>query len=238
MGNQNQNQLFFHYLNLLPYDKALVQQEMKWSDVGKEKKCAHFFGVEHLPVITLGKRGVFSTDIKFSEQELRALGFEIVQTDRGGLATIHSPGQLVIYPIVPLREFGFIVSSYVNFLLHVTQQTLLNLGVQTEQRENTGLYTKKGKICFVGIRVEKGVTRHGISINVNNDVDLFNVIHPCGMTEVSIDRLKNHGHSNSTQDIFFLWQKEFCNQYYKQPKFFDKNYKLTQSFLVTKKHCF
>ena len=65
-------------------------------------------------MITLGKRGVSSVDVRSSKQDLQALGFEIVQTDRGGLATIHSPGQLVIYPIISCVRAVF-VSSYVNF---------------------------------------------------------------------------------------------------------------------------
>lgn len=207
------DRISFQYIGHCSYKPALTVQQDCWLQVLATRSMGFVLGVEHSNVVTLGKRGSLTADVMFPETQLSARDFEIVRTDRGGQATIHTPGQLVIYPILPLREMGFTVSSYVQLLLSVSIEVLAAYGIAAKCGENTGLYTENGKICFVGIRVEKGVTRHGISLNISNDLSLFQVIRPCGMSGARIDSvLKASGQNPGLSEVFELWQKIFLGR--------------------------
>ena len=177
-----------NWLGLIGYQRALEGQHNAHSDV-LGGKPGIIMGLEHSPVVTLGLRAKQNTDI-LSFENLKSNGFEIVQTKRGGLATLHSPGQLVVYPVFSLRSAGLGVKDYVCLLLKVTQKTLEHFGVpcMAEGGAAPGVYTKTGKIAFVGIQIKSGVTLHGVSINLNNNLEFFKAISPCGLSEIKIDR--------------------------------------------------
>jgi lipoyl(octanoyl) transferase len=146
--------------------------------------------LEHPAVYTRGRRSQ-PAELPMGEDWYRAQGIEVCDTDRGGAVTYHGPGQLVAYPIVSLRQYGDDVHGYVRRLERVMIETLGGLGIESGTREGlTGVWTGGRKIGSIGVHISRGVTTHGLAINVNNDLQPFEWIVPCGiegaqMTSVS-----------------------------------------------------
>lgn len=162
-------------------------------------------GGEHPAIITLGRRA--------QTKEIRSSQISFQKCDRGGLATLHSPGQLVIYPLIHLRQRGWGVRDYVMDLLQVSQRTLTEVGVDTDLEIGTkaGLFTARGKIGFCGIQVSRGVSRFGIAINVSNDLSLFSHLRPCGRDSQVMDRLQDCSSTATinSEQLFALWMNQF-----------------------------
>ena len=142
--------------------------------------------LEHPPVYTLGRLSK-PEHIRLNEDELKALGISIHETDRGGQVTFHGPGQLVAYPIVDLREWGGPV-KYVRTLEQVIINTLEDLQVQAHLVEGlTGVWVNEtqneAKIAAIGVKISRGVAFHGLSINVNTDLAYYENIVPCGIED-------------------------------------------------------
>lgn len=176
-----------NYLGCQDYSAVFKIQESIASHVSQTKKIM-LLGCEHPDVITLGRRAsgkeIFNPDV-----------LPIVQSTRGGLATIHSRGQLVIYPILDLRQQNLSVKGYVELLLDVTTDFLNIYKIPTaKDMKQVGLYTEKGKIAFCGVEIRQRVSLHGISINISNDLNLFELISPCGIHHSAMDKMQNHIH--------------------------------------------
>ncbi len=164
------------WLGLTPYSKALDQQAQAWQQVHNKELSGVILGCEHPAVITLGRSAQRDSELK-----LQATDFEVYQIDRGGQATLHNPGQLVIYPIISLNDYNLRIKDFIFLLEQVSINTLSELGVESFRKENSpGLYTENGKIVFIGIRIDQKITRHGISINVKNNLWDFDKIRICG----------------------------------------------------------
>ncbi|MES2768310.1 MAG: lipoyl(octanoyl) transferase LipB [Bdellovibrionota bacterium] len=167
-------------------------------------------GVEHPSVITLGKRAEPSEEIKITLDSLEDLNIQYYKVDRGGHATLHSPGQLVIYPILNLSEYGLTVRDYLCALQKSTIAFFDQLGIKTFAKEDSpGIYTKKGKIAFFGIRVKKGIAFHGLAINVSNDTEDFSLIRSCGASLETFDRVADHGVKMPLADLYSRWTDAF-----------------------------
>lgn len=142
--------------------------------------------VEHSPVFTLGRRGG-RENLLVSEEMLRRSGTPIVQVERGGNITYHGPGQLVVYPIVHLPSFGLGVVDLVDRLEEVMIRTCAAWGVEAERNAlNRGAWAGKKKIGSIGIAVRRGVSFHGLALNVNLDLTPFCWIQPCGLEGVGV----------------------------------------------------
>ena len=143
--------------------------------------------LEHAPVYTMGRRG--------GRRHLRvpeaALGAPLVDSDRGGDATFHGPGQLVVYPILHLRERGIGVGRYVRLLEQAMIETAAAFGVEAERRRGMpGCWAGGRKLGSVGVRVTDGVSRHGLALNVCTDLAWFEAITPCGLAGVEMTSLE------------------------------------------------
>jgi lipoyl(octanoyl) transferase len=169
-------------------------------------------GFEYYPVITLGKRAEASEELINSADSIQKLGIELVETDRGGQATLHSPGQLVIYPLVPIRKLGISVRDFVGILESSTILWLQKYQIKAEKREDAGVFTDRGKIAFIGIRVDRGITKHGISINISNDLSMFDQIRACGQIKRSLDSLSERGHPIELSQAFDEWGLYFGSE--------------------------
>lgn len=149
---------------------------------------------EHPPVFTLGKRGGLGS-LTVDENFIKSRGVDIVQTERGGDITYHGPGQIVVYPIVHLRESKLSVKTYVEMLEEVMIESGSDCGVKAGRDErNRGIWVGDNKIGSIGIRVRHGVTFHGFAFNVTLDFEHFSWIQPCGLSGVgvtSVDRETN-----------------------------------------------
>ena len=180
-------------LGTMPYRDAWARQERVHADVaagGKERLLL----VEHPPVITCGRRPNTGQNLLTSRDELAKLNVEFVESDRGGDITFHGPGQLVAYPIVRLIDPRLSVGSYVRLLEQTVIESLGETGIAARKDEcavgvwvggdgegGGGSADALAKICALGVRVRRGVTMHGIALNVDTDLNYFNLIIPCGL---------------------------------------------------------
>ena len=138
--------------------------------------------LEHPHVYTKGRLSKES-DVLVPEEILAAKGIRIYETDRGGQVTYHGFGQLVIYPILNLREWGGPV-KYVRALEKVVITTLTEMGITANcESSNTGVWTDQGKIAAIGVKISRGIAFHGLSLNVNTDLTYYRDIVPCGFTD-------------------------------------------------------
>jgi lipoyl(octanoyl) transferase len=145
--------------------------------------------VEHEPVLTLG-RGADERHVLASAAELEARGIEVIRVERGGEVTYHGPGQLVAYPILALSRRGLMLRPLVRALEAAMVETCAAFGVRADRRDgHPGCWidpdgSSPRKIGALGIRVERGVSYHGIALNVSPDLDDFALIDACGMPGV------------------------------------------------------
>jgi lipoate-protein ligase B len=203
--------MIIQYSGLISYQKGLDLQQQSF-DLVKANGRPVAIGCEHYPVITLGRSAQAQNEFLYSQQELRKKGIEIFETDRGGQATLHSPGQLVIYPIVPLRDYGISVRDFVRTLEITTVEWLKLHKIKAFSSDEAGVYTERGKIGFVGIRVQNGISRHGLAINLHNDLSLFQSIRSCGVSARSLDSLERAGVLVEMQEAFDQWINVFISQ--------------------------
>ena len=138
--------------------------------------------LEHPPVYTRGRLAQ-PEHIRLTDEELKARGIGVVDTDRGGQVTYHGPGQLVAYPIVNLKEWGGPL-KYVRTLEEVIVNTLADFGVVAGREPGlTGVWVGGAKIAAIGVKISRGVAHHGLALNVNPDLSRYGDIIPCGITD-------------------------------------------------------
>jgi lipoyl(octanoyl) transferase len=137
-------------------------------------------------VITLGARQS-ANKLLAGERELADKNIEVVQIRRGGGTTAHNPGQLVFYPIMNIQQRHLGISEYIRELEAIGTELLGRLGVQVARRKGfPGLWVDERKIASVGVRVSRFVTYHGMAINICNDLDIFELMVPCGLDNVEM----------------------------------------------------
>lgn len=143
--------------------------------------------LEHDPVVTLG-RGWHAEHLLDSTQRLRELGVDVYESPRGGDVTYHGPGQIVGYPLLDLTQHGCDLHAYIRRLESVLIDVLDSLGIGASRQAGlTGVWVgpdERGplrKIAAIGIRVQRWVTSHGFSLNVDMDMEPFGLIVPCGL---------------------------------------------------------
>ncbi len=142
--------------------------------------------VEHPAVITLGARKS-ANRLLVSPEELARRNIDLVEIRRGGGATAHNPGQLVFYPILHLQERRLDINQYVRTLEAIGIDLLAGLGVESGRRKGfPGLWVGARKIASIGVRVSRFVTCHGMAINIQNDLSIFNLMVPCGLHGVQM----------------------------------------------------
>ncbi len=149
-----------------------------------------FLLTEHSPVFTLGSRGGRES-LTVAEDFVKSKGVDIVQTERGGDITYHGPGQIVVYPIIYLRQSRLRVRDYVEKLEQVMIECASDFAVPAGRDErNRGIWVGHNKIGSIGIRVRHGVTFHGLALNASLDFEHFNWIQPCGLAGVGVTSLE------------------------------------------------
>jgi lipoyl(octanoyl) transferase len=169
--------------------------------------------LEHPPVYSRGRR-TKAEELPMGDEWYEAQGIEVLDTDRGGLVTYHGPGQLVAYPIVDLAPLGNDVHEYVRGLERVMIGSLAEHGVGAQTIEGlTGVWTDgpppapglagaAKKIGSIGIHVSRGITTHGLAVNVDNDLQPFEWVVPCGIQGVAMTSIAREGGSEPTVAAF------------------------------------
>jgi len=189
-------------LGLLRYDEALRQQlEFHQKAVASEQSFCLF--VEHPPVVTMGKNSD-TKDLVATPEWLNKQGIEVVPTTRGGKLTIHEPGQLVVYPIFRVRDLKLGAKGLISILAEQTASTLKEFDLPCYPKlDPAGVWLNKTtKIASIGIRIAKRVSYHGIAINLNNSLDTFKAILPCGLQGVQMTSYQAQKGSNVNMDEF------------------------------------
>jgi len=159
--------------------------------------------LEHPPVYTRGRRST-SDELPMGEDWYRMQGIEVRESDRGGRVTYHGPGQLVGYPIVSLKPYGDDVHEYIRRMERLIVAALSDWSVEAEIVDGlTGVWTPdRRKIASIGVHVNRGVTTHGFAINVNNDLQPFEWIVPCGIESCRMTSLARELAAEQDLDAF------------------------------------
>jgi lipoyl(octanoyl) transferase len=144
---------------------------------------------EHQPVITLG-RGHPEPSLRASPEEVARAGIAIVPTERGGDITFHGPGQLVAYGIIDLKGWDLALLDYLAGLEDTVVDVLAGWHVAGQRRPGArGVWVDRRKIASVGLNVRRWVTMHGIALNVASNLELFELINPCGVEDLEMTSL-------------------------------------------------
>jgi lipoate-protein ligase B len=174
------SELWVANLGQVPYRQALELQERIRERRQADEIPDALLVLEHPPVYTKGRR-TEAADLPMGEDWYRAQGIEVEQSDRGGRVTYHGPGQLVAYPIMRIGD----VPGYVATIERAIVAALADEGIDAGVREGlTGVWAGGAKIGSIGVHVSRGVTTHGLAVNVDNDLQPFEWIVPCGIDHV------------------------------------------------------
>ena len=194
-------------LGLIDYKKCWDYQEVLFAKILKTKSVNrnskeqlktgnYFIFCEHPNVYTLGKSGD-EKNLLVSKQDLLKKNADFYKINRGGDITFHGPGQIVGYPIFDLDNFFTDIHKYLRLLEEAVILTLNEYGVFCgRSKGETGVGVDAGKknarkICALGVRTSRWVTMHGFALNVNTDLDYFNNIIPCGISNKKVTSIKN-----------------------------------------------
>jgi lipoic acid synthetase len=174
------------WLGRLQYTEAWdLQRAIHEGKVKARTPDDYLLLLEHPPVFTIGRNGD-SSNLLADRPTVAEAGAEVHHVDRGGDITFHGPGQLVGYPILKLDDPKQIV-PYVRKLEEVLIRTLAALGVDAWAEDGyTGVWTEKGKVAAIGVRVSRKVTMHGFALNLHPDMDYFEMMNPCGLNDRSV----------------------------------------------------
>ncbi len=187
-------------LGLIGYERAYALQK-QYVDKVLEGSGPFLFLCEHPAVLTKG-RMTKTENILLGQQFLDDRGIAVRDIDRGGDVTLHAPGQLVIYPIINLVDYGKDLRIYLRALEDISMAVLKRYGLNPRRESGqTGVWVDDKKVVSIGIGVKRWVSFHGVGINVNTDLSLFSCIKPCGLN-VEMNSMSNIlGHKLSMQEI-------------------------------------
>jgi lipoyl(octanoyl) transferase len=192
--NHSVDEVLIVRCGLVPYEEARRLQKRIEAARQAGRVPDVLLLLEHHPVYTKGRR-TQPGELGMGEDWYRMQGIEVCETDRGGAVTYHGPGQLVGYPIVSLRPYGDNVHEYVHGLERLMIDSLGAYEVGAEVIEGlTGVWVggrppEGRKIGSIGVHVNRGVTTHGFAVNVNNDLQPFEWVVPCGIEDCRMTSL-------------------------------------------------
>ncbi len=191
------------YWGHIDYQNADELQALAWEKVQQGHPGLILGGTVDL-IVTHGLRG--------KESAVLNSQWPSVRTRRGGETTLHSPGQLLIYPILNLRSKGWGVKRFVEILLRSSEVALQELGVPAHLNWSpVGLWTARGKIGFCGVQVKNGISQHGLALNIDNDLQLFKGVISCGLSQVHYDKASHYCENSLDLQLFFTrWCAHFC----------------------------
>ena len=151
--------------------------------------------LEHPPVFTLGRNG--------RREHLHSNGtIPVLNVDRGGQVTYHGPGQLVVYTLLNINRRQLGVQSLVRKLEQAVIDLCADYGIEAQRREKApGVYVDDCKLAALGLRVRKGCSFHGLSLNIDMDLAPFSMIDPCGYSDLEVTQLRDLGIEASSEII-------------------------------------
>jgi len=177
-------------LGLMPYAPAFaIQEQILLARLGGQLGSTVILQ-ENLPVFTIGRSGS-RDNILATHDDLQQRGIDVLEVNRGGDVTYHGPGQLIVSPLLYLGDIGLNANQYLHRLEDVLIELLARYEIRAGKKEGyPGVWLKDAKIAAVGIAVKHGFTFHGFSLNVNPDLDSFNLINPCGVSRMPVTSIR------------------------------------------------
>lgn len=167
-----------HLLGTVDYDAAmLLQKHLVYEISGRNDRFGTLLVCEHPPLITIGREGSRG-DVLAEEGDLIARQLDVRFVNRGGGAIVHAPGQLAVYPVVPLDRIGCGLQKYRFSLQTAVRKAARELRVPTEQSDQFATATRSGQFSFVGAAVKSWVSYHGLFVNVSPRMDLVRLARP------------------------------------------------------------
>jgi lipoyl(octanoyl) transferase len=217
-------------VGILPYLEAWALQKDLAEQRRREEIPDVLLILEHPPTYTRGRRSQ-AEELPMGVEWYEAQGIEVHDTDRGGLVTYHGPGQLVLYPIAHLAAYDNDVHAYVRGLEQVMIGALGEAGVPAQTIEGlTGVWTlgeppptfsqtPARKIGSIGLHVSRGITTHGLAVNVNNDLQPFEWIVPCGIEGVAMTSVAKETRAEQSVDAFAeLLVAQYASSFKRKPR--------------------
>ena len=179
-------------LGTMKYEKTLeLQRILRDKRISGEIEDTLLL-VEHLPVLTMGRRGQ-NDNVVVSAEFLQENGIDVHWVERGGDVTYHGPGQLVVYPIFDLAGFGKDIHMFVdklqNAIINILKEEF-DINAHKEDGKHTGVYVGANKIAAIGLAIRKWVSMHGFAFNINTDLTHFRWIVPCGLGDRGVTSVK------------------------------------------------
>ena len=175
--------------------------------------------LQHPPTITIGRGGDLK-NLLVSQSYLKDRGIYFEQISRGGDITFHGPGQIVAYPIMDLNNLGRDIHKYLRSLEHLIIDMLKNYGIKASGFKGiTGVWANDKKIASIGIGVKRWITYHGFAININNDLNYYDMIIPCGLSKVRMTNVTTESATgkvtieNANDYIIASFSKTFNQKY-------------------------
>ena len=169
------------------YEDAKKMMEERLLNVDQNKSNELIWTLEHPDIYTAGT--------SFSESDILDKSIKILKTNRGGKITYHGPGQLICYFVIDLKKRKKDIRNFISIIEKTIIDTLQFFNIKTfSDKENIGIWYKDNeqtkKVAAIGVRISKWIAYHGFSININNNLDKYKAIIPCGIKDKGITSLK------------------------------------------------
>jgi len=202
-------ELNVRWLGKLPYGEAYILQKGLHSATSQENSpFDYLLLLEHNNVVTIGRSGDIN-NLLVSKNILNENNIEFFETDRGGDITFHGDGQLIGYPIIRLDDPKKVV-PFVRKIENVIIDTLAELSIDAFSKiDDTGVWTKEGKIASIGIKVSKWTTLHGFSLNISQNTKGFDFINPCGSSDEHVVSIQQYDETVSFKEVTEIISRKF-----------------------------
>ena len=202
-------ELNIRWLGKLPYGEAYILQKGLHSATSQESSpFDYLLLLEHNNVVTIGRSGDIN-NLLVSKNILNENNIEFFETDRGGDITFHGDGQLIGYPIIRLDDPKKVV-PFVRKIENVIIDSLAELSIEAfSKTDDTGVWTKEGKIASIGIKVSKWTTLHGFSLNISENTKGFDFINPCGSSDEHVVYIQQYDETVSFKEVTEIISRKF-----------------------------
>ena len=206
-------ELNIRWLGKLPYGEAYILQKGLHSATSQESSpFDYLLLLEHNNVVTIGRSGDIN-NLLVSKNILNENNIEFFETDRGGDITFHGDGQLIGYPIIRLDDPKKVV-PFVRKIENVIIDTLAELSIEAfSKTDDTGVWTKEGKIASIGIKVSKWTTLHGFSLNISENTKGFDFINPCGSSDEHVVSIQQYDETVSFKEVTEIISRKFVETF-------------------------
>lgn len=217
MSSVNASSLYIEDWGICAYDEACSRQTRMVAAHLADSGTNTLVLTQHPPTVTLGRRGG-EADLRCAEAGLTAKGVALHRINRGGLATAHEPGQLVVYPVLklPVKDLRHFTNGFLDTVVAVLAEYELEGELKAG---NPGVWVRGRKICSFGIALKRWVTSHGIAFNINNDLSTFKLIVPCGVATEKVTSLSlETGQQVDMEEVKQQIVRQFCRRFGYRPE--------------------